>query len=147
MEELKVKIELEPASDGIVWPEDNCEIKTDIHNTKGVVVGTDGNFRTIDTKEMDRIFEEIGDTGVARSLSDEYVMCFTSNAVVYTNSSSYLVGSVMVLKTGKDSRINDLTDIDIKKIRTLFQMGLINLSFGEMKFPAYPLDHDYGEAA
>ena len=57
MEELKVKIELEPASDGIVWPEDNCEIKADIHNTKGVVVGTDGNFRTIDTKEMDRIFE------------------------------------------------------------------------------------------
>ena len=53
----------------------------------------------------------------------------------------------MVLKTGKDSRINDLTDIDIKKIRTLFQMGLVNLSFGEMKFPAYPLDHDYGEAA
>lgn len=142
MEELKIKIELDPVNDGLIWPEDNSDIKVDIHNTKGVVVGTDGNFRSIDIKEMDRLFEGIGDNGMARSLSDEYVMCFTSNAVVYTNSSSYLVGSVLVLKAGKDSRIKDLTDIDIKKIRTLFQMGLVNLSFGEMKFPAYSLEQE-----
>ena len=142
MEELKVKIELEPARDGIVWPEDDNEIKSDIHNTKGLVVGTDGNFRTLDLYEMDRVFEELGDNGMARSLSDDYVICFSSNAVIYTNDSRYLVGSVLVLKTGKDSRVKDLTDIDIKKIRTLFQMGLVNLTFGDEKFQAYPLEQE-----
>ena len=142
MEELTIRIELEPARDGIEWPEDGHEIKSDILNTKGLVVGTDGNFRTLDLREMDRIFEEIGENCMACSLSDDYVICFSSNAIVYSGDSRYLVGSALALKTGKDSKIKDLTDIDIKKIRTLFKMGIVNLTFGEARFPAYTLEQE-----
>ena len=126
-----------------IWRKaDKYDIESDVRNIKGVVIGTDGNYRCIDLFEMDRLFEKIGDIGMARSLSDDYVICFSSNAVVYRDPSRYLVGSALVLKTGKNSRIKDLTDIDVKKIRTLFQKGLVNLSFGETKFQAYPLEPD-----
>ncbi|MBR1669105.1 MAG: hypothetical protein IJ695_00215 [Butyrivibrio sp.] len=84
-------------------------------------------------RKTDRIFEEIGKNGMACSLSDDYVICFSSNAIVYSGDSRYLVGSALAIKTRKDSRIKDLTDIDIKKIRALFQMGIVNLTFGEAR--------------
>ena len=142
MEEIKIKIALEPARDGIEWPEDVPETGSDISRTKGLVVGTDGNFRAIGLCEMDRIFEELEETGMARPLGDDYVICFSSNAFVFTKDSRYLVGSVLALKRGKDSEIKDLTDIDIKKIRTLIQRGIVDLAFGDEKIPAYLLEQE-----
>ena len=54
----------------------------------------------------------------------------------------YLVGSAVMVKVGKDSRIKPLTDIDIKLMRTYFQMGLITLTYAGEKFGAYPLEYE-----
>ena len=59
-----------------------------------------------------------------------------------TGYARYLVGSAIMVKVGKDSRIKPLTDIDIKIMRTNFQMGLITLTYGSETFGAYPLEYE-----
>ena len=46
-----------------------------------------------------------------------------------------------MIKVGKDSRIKPLTDIDIKHMRTNFQMGLVTLTYDRETFGAYPLEY------
>ncbi len=148
MEELKIKIELDPVNDRIIqFPGNRSEIESDISNPKALVVGTDGNFRTVNTTELDRILEDLGDDGLAYSLSKDYVMVFSNRAIVHTEFGNYLVGSAVFMKTGRDSRIKELSSLDIKAIRTLFERSLVKLSCASVSFKAFPLDHDYGEAA
>ena len=144
MEELKIKIELDPVTDGIIQFPGNCnkDVGGDINDRKALVIGTDGNFRTVDTAEMDRIFDGIGHDGYAYSIGNDYVMCFSGNSIMNAEFTRYLVGSAIMVKVGKDSRIKSLTDIDIKLMRTYFQMGLITLTYGGEKFGAFPLEYE-----
>ncbi|MBQ6409414.1 MAG: hypothetical protein IJJ64_15440 [Butyrivibrio sp.] len=144
MEELKIKINLDPVTDGIIqFPGNfNRNVGGDIRNRKALVIGTDGNFRTIDTAEMDRIFDGIGEEGYAEPVGDDYLLCFSSKSVMNAEFTRYLVGSAVMVKVGKDSRIKPLSDIDIKLMRTYFQMGLITLTYGKKKFLAYPLEYE-----
>ena len=142
MEELKIKIELDPVTDGIIQFPGNFmkDVSSDIR--KGLVIGTDENFRTVNTDEMDRIFDGIGQDGYAASIGDDYLLCFSGNSIMDMGYARYLVGSAIMVKVGKDSRIKPLTDIDIKIMRTNFQMGLITLTYGSETFGAYPLEYE-----
>lgn len=142
MEELKIKIELDPVTDGIIKFPGNlmADVSGDIR--KGLVIGTDENFRTVNTDEMDRIFDGIGLDGYAAPIGDDYLLCFSGNSIMDTGYARYLVGSAIMVKVGKDSRIKPLTDIDIKIMRTNFQMGLITLTYGSETFGAYPLEFE-----
>ena len=142
MEELKIKIELDPVTDGIIQFPGNFmkDVSSDIR--KGLVIGTDENFRTANTDEMDRIFDGIGQDGYAAPIGDDYLLCFSGNCIMDTGYARYLVGSAIMVKVGKDSRIKPLTDIDIKIMRTNFQMGLITLTYGSETFGAYPLEYE-----
>ena len=130
MEELKIKIELDPVTDGIIQFPGNFmkDVSSDIR--KGLVIGTDENFRTVNTDEMDRIFDGIGQDGYAAPIGDDYLLCFSGNSIMDMGYARYLVGSAIMVKVGKDSRIKPLTDIDIKIMRTNFQMGLITVTYG-----------------
>ncbi|MBO5623302.1 MAG: hypothetical protein J5959_16925, partial [Butyrivibrio sp.] len=75
-------------------------------------------------------------------VDDDYLLCFSGNSVMDSGYSRYRVGSAVMVKVGKDSRIKPLTDIDIKLMRTYFQMGLITLTYGGEKFGAYPLEYE-----
>jgi hypothetical protein len=142
MEELKIKIELDPVTDGIIQFPGNFmkDVSSDIR--KGLVIGTDENFRSVNTDEMDRIFDGIGQDGYAAPIGDDYLLCFSGNSIMDTGYARYLVGSAIMVKVGKDSRIKPLTDIDIKIMRTNFQMGLITLTYGSETFGAYPLEYE-----
>ena len=142
MEELKIKIELDPVTDGIIQFPGNFmkDVSSDIR--KGLVIGTDENFRTVNTDEMDRIFDGIGQDGYAAPIGDDYLLCFSGKSIMDTGYARYLVGSAIMVKVGKDSRIKPLTDIDIKIMRTNFQMGLITLTYGSETFGAYPLEYE-----
>ena len=142
MEELKIKIELDPVADGIIQFPGNFmkDVSSDIR--KGLVIGTDENFRTVNTDEMDRIFDGIGQDGYAAPIGDDYLLCFSGNSIMDTGYARYLVGSAIMVKVGKDSKIKPLTDIDIKIMRTNFQMGLITLTYGSETFGAYPLEYE-----
>lgn len=142
MEELKIKIELDPVTDGIIQFPGNFKKDVSGDIRRALVIGTDGNFRTIDTAEMDRIFDGIGQDGYAAPVGDDYLLCFSGNSVMDSGYSRYLVGSAVMVKVGKDSRIKPLTDIDIKLMWTYFQMGLITLTYGGEKFGAYPLEYE-----
>lgn len=142
MEELKIRIELDPAKDGIIHFPDNPDLELigDIDQRKALVIGTDGNFRIINTAEMEKIYTEIEGKCIAAPLGDGYVMCFSSDSVIESEFSQYLVGSAMILKIGRDRKIKPLTDIDIKKMRILFDIGTITLKYGKTRFGAYALD-------
>lgn len=144
MEDIKIRIELDPVRDGIIQFPGNPDLKLEeeIKNRKAIVIGTDGNFRVIDTAEMERIYEGMEGKCIAAPLGDDYVMCFSSDSVIDAEFTKYLVGSAMVLKIGNDSRIRRLTDIDIKKMRILFDVGTITLVYGKTRFGAYPLELD-----
>ena len=147
MEELKIRIELEPAKDGIIQFPGNPDEKNgaEITDRKALVIGTDGNFRTIGTVEMDRIFDEIGENGICEPIGKDYLMCFPEKSVIMAEFTGYFVGSAVMVKIGKDSRIKPLSDLDIKLMRTYFEMGLVTLTYGRDKFDAYPLE--YADAA
>ena len=113
-----------------------------IKNQKAIVIGTNGSYRTIDEDEMNQIMVKLGDNGLAKSISDDYVMLFSAESVINAEFTRYLVGSVLVMKIGDDSRIKDITDFDIDMMRTFFETDLVTLTYGKEKFDAYPLEYE-----
>ncbi len=144
MKDIEIRINLDPVNDKIInFPVRNIQGNgKEIRNQKAVVIGTDGNFRTIDADEMDRIMKALGDSGHARSISDDYVMVYSAESVIDAEFTRYLVGSVLVLKIGEDSKIKDITDYDVEMMRMHFEMDLVPLKYGSKKFDAYPLEYE-----
>lgn len=144
MKELDIRINLNPVNDKILnFPvRNNPGDGKNVKNQKGVVIGTDYSYRTVDEDEVNRIMAALGDNGIAKSISDDYVMLFSAESVINAEFTRYLVGSVLVLKIGDDSRIKDLTDFDIDMMRTFFETDLVTLTYGKEKFDAYPLEYD-----
>lgn len=144
MDELDIRIELDPVKDGIVrFPVNfNKYLCGEVIARKALIVGTDLSFRTIGTGEMDSIFEEIGENGLCEPIGKNYLLCFSEKGVINDGYIRYLVGSAVMIKIGYDSRIVPLSDIDIKKMRTLFAMGTVTLSYGAKRFGAYLLEYE-----
>ena len=144
MEDLMIRIELDPVNDKIVnFPvRNNSGDGKDIKNVKALVIGTNGEYRTVDTDEMEKIMIALETKSLAKSLSDDYVMMYSAESVINAEFTRYLVGSVLVMKIGKDSKFKDLTDFDIDMMRTFFEMNLVTLTYGREKFDAYPLEYE-----
>ena len=144
MKELDIRIDLDPVNDKIVnFPvRNNSGDGKNVKNQKAVVIGTNGTYRTVDVDEMDRIMTALGDNGFVKSISDDYVMLFSAESIINAEFTRYLVGSVLVMKIGDDSRIKDITDFDIDMMRTFFEMNLVTLTYGKEKFDAYPLEYE-----
>ena len=144
MEDLMIRIELDPVNDKIVnFPvRNNSGDGKDIKNVKALVIGTNGEYRTVDTDEMEKIMIALGTKSLAKSLSDDYVMMYSAESIINAEFTRYLVGSVLVMKIGKDSKFKDLTDFDIDMMRTFFEMNLVTLTYGREKFDAYPLEYE-----
>lgn len=144
MKDLDIRINLDPVHDKILnFPvRNNPRDGKNIKNQKAVVIGTNGTYRTVDEDEMDRIMTALGDNGIAKSLSENYVMLFSAESIINAEFTRYLVGSVLVMKIGDDSRIKDLTDFDIDMMRTFFETDLVTLTYGKEKFDAYPLEYE-----
>ncbi|MBE5839531.1 hypothetical protein [Butyrivibrio sp.] len=144
MKDLDIRINLDPVNDKILnFPvRNNPGDGKNIKNQKAVVIGTNGTYRTVDVDEMDRIMTALGDNGIAKSLSENYVMLFSAESIINAEFTRYLVGSVLVMKIGDDSRIKNLTDFDIDMMRTFFETDLVTLTYGKEKFDAYPLEYE-----
>ena len=144
MKDLDIRINLDPVNDKILnFPvRNNPRDGKNIKNQKAVVIGTNGTYRTVDEDEMDRIMTALGDNGIAKSLSENYVMLFSAESIINAEFTRYLVGSVLVMKIGDDSRIKDLTDFDIDMMRTFYETDLVTLTYGKEKFDAYPLEYE-----
>ena len=144
MKELDIRINLDPVNDKILnFPvRNNPRDGKNIKNQKAVVIGTNGTYRTVDEDEMDRIMTALGDNGIAKSLSENYVMLFSAESIINAEFTRYLVGSVLVMKIGDDSRIKDLTDFDIDMMSTFYETDLVTLTYGKEKFDAYPLEYE-----
>ena len=144
MKELDIRINLDPVNDKILnFPvRNNPGDGKNVKNQKGVVIGTDYSYRTVDEDEANRIMCALGENGIAKSISEDYVMLFSAESVINAEFTRYLVGSVLVLKIGGDSRIKDLTDFDIDMMRTFFETDLVTLTYGKEKFDAYPLEYE-----
>lgn len=144
MRELDIRIELDPVNDKILnFPvRNNPGNGKEIKNQKAIVIGTNGSYRTIDEDEMDQIMVKLGDNGLAKSISEDYVMLFSAESIINAEFTRYLVGSVLVMKIGDDSRIKDITDFDIDMMRTYFETDLVTLTYGKEKFDAYPLEYE-----
>ena len=144
MKNLEIRINLDPVNDKIInFPvRNNPGDGRNIKNQKGIVIGTDGNYRTVDADEVDSIMVALGDNGIAKSISEDYVMLFSAESIINAEFTRYLVGSVLVMKIGDDSRIKDITDFDIDMMRTFFETDLVTLTYGKEKFDAYPLEYE-----
>ena len=144
MEDLMIRIDLDPVNDKIVnFPvRNNSGDGKDIKNVKALVIGTNGEYRTVDTDEMEKIMIALDTKSLAKSLSDDYVMMYSAESVINAEFTRYLVGSVLVMIIGKDSKFIDLTDFDIDMMRTFFEMNLVTLTYGREKFDAYPLEYE-----
>lgn len=144
MKDLEIRINLDPVNDKIInFPvRNNPGDGTEVKNVKGIVMGTNGEFRTVDEDEVYRIMTALEGKSLARSLSDDYMMLFSLEGVINAEFTRYLVGSVLIMKVGKDARFKDLTDFDIDMMRTFFETDLVTLTYGKEKFDAYPLEYE-----
>ncbi len=144
MKDLDIRINLDPVNDKIVnFPVRNNPVDgKNVKNQKGIVIGTDCSYRTVDEDETYQIIAKLGDNGLAKSLSDDYVMIFSAESIINAEFSRYLVGSVLVLKTGTDSKFKDITEFDVDMMRTFFETDLVTLTYGKEKFDAYPLEYE-----
>ena len=144
MKDLDIRINLDPVNDKIVnFPvRNNTADGKNVKNQKGIVIGTDGKYRTVDEDEAERIMTALEYTGFAKSLSEDYVMVFSSESIINAEFSRYLVGSVLVMKIGRDAKLKDITDFDVDMMRTFFATDLVTLTYGKEKFDAYPLEYE-----
>ena len=97
MKDLEIRINLDPVNDKIInFPvRNNPGDGRNIKNQKGIVIGTDGNYRTVDADEVDSIMVALGDNGIAKSISEDYVMLFSAESIINAEFTRYLVGSVL----------------------------------------------------
>ncbi|SFG06699.1 hypothetical protein SAMN04487761_10357 [Lachnospiraceae bacterium C7] len=137
MEDIKIRIELNPAKDGIIaFPKD-----TRIGSNKALVIGTNGTYRIVDADEMDKIMEELGDDRIGAPIGSDYIMCMNADKIVKADGGSYFIGSALVMKIDTTGMVVDLRDDDIKQIECLFASRIVTLTAKGESFSAYELDY------
>lgn len=136
MNTLKIKIQLDPISDGVGWDKEE-KVNSE---KRAVIVGTNGIYRLVEREEVIDILDKLQGIGVSDYLGKtKYVLVFNGDKILEVDSNRYIVGSVMVVKdTGEKVDLVDLDEIDT--ILKEFDSRLITLCSNGTRFSAYAID-------
>ncbi|MCR4746722.1 MAG: hypothetical protein K5894_16015 [Lachnospiraceae bacterium] len=134
--EIDIRIELKPATDGIVnFPSDNESSKC-----SGVIIGTDGSYKKVDLFGALQVIREIPKEKRSYKRIDDNVYFVNDDALLYTADGRYLVGSTLGVKTDDEDSITDLNDDEVEEILENFKSYIEDVEMEGYHFPAFYLE-------
>lgn len=135
LDSLEIKIQLDPVSDGIIaFPK-----KDKIKDQRGIVIGTNGEYRIVNAEEVADIFNRFDDNAMAISTGD-YVGVFDERKAINISGSKYLVGSMLIFKSYNTDIVMPITEDDIARMIIEFKSRIVTLTTGKENFSAYEIN-------
>lgn len=136
MKTIEININLDPIKDGAV-----CIAKPVTTSEKvGLVVGTNGKFRIINDREVQQLFEHLGENaGVEPMGKSGYAAVFRVDRIMKIEDEHYFVGSAMILKC--DGARLDMMEAElVEEAKEAFTSRLVMLKSEDVQFSGFQLD-------
>lgn len=136
MKEIEINICLDPVSDGV----DFILEKEKNKSKQALVIGTNGEYRTIEEGEVFDILDRLDTVSESDFMGKtDFLAIFNAKKVISTGGSKFVVGSVLIVKGDREGIA--LLDIEeIKQAKMEFQSRLVTLCGSGIQFSAYELD-------
>ena len=135
MNKIEINIQLDPVNDGAsFFPE-----KVVNKSKQGVVIGTNSEYRMVEEAEVYQILEQLGQVSDSDYMGKtSFLAVFNAKKVLSTGTSKFLVGSMLVVKGGRNG-IELLNAEEVEKVKVEFESRLVTLCGSGTQFSAYEL--------
>lgn len=135
MKQIEINIQLDPVTDGPCFLPEKVTNKS----KQALVIGTNGEYRTIDEDEVYEIFDRMSTVSESGYMGKtDFLAVFNSKKMLSTGGSKFVVGSVLIVKGVRDG-IALLDTEEIEQAKTEFQSRLAILCGSGIQFSAYEL--------
>ena len=134
MELAQIKITLNPLEDGLLSLNGTCKI----NDRRGIVVGTNGAYRTVTGDEVSEIIENLGGVSQSTSMGD-YLGVYDSRKVISPSGGKYFVGSMLVIACDRSQIAKSITEDEATKMYNEFMSRMVSISIGTESFGAYEI--------
>lgn len=136
MKKIEVKIALDPVNDGA----EITEIKLMRKNEGALIIGTNGDSRTVDAIEANSILEKLSAVGHGEYLGkSDYIAMFNGDKIINFGTGRCFIGSVIILKYAHE-KLSLLEGEDFKEAAKEFESRLITIIGDGQEFSALELD-------
>lgn len=135
MNKIEINIQLDPVTDGASFMPDKVVNKS----RQGLVIGTNGEYRTIDEAEVYEILDRLAKVSESDYMGKtSFLAVFNAKKVLSTGGARFVVGSVLIIK-GIREGIALLDTEEIEQAKEEFESRLVTLCGSGIQFSAYEL--------
>ena len=114
--------EIENIPDNIIPFE---ERKRMIGNRQGVIAGVNGLLMFLESDDLKALFRELGDTLIGTPMGESYQLICSEENLYADDSSYYVDGEVLVVKTNVYGEIQPLTKEDLAVIDLFIERRIV----------------------
>ena len=138
MNEVKIEINLNPLTDGIV--QTTCADETaERQERHALVIATNGDMKPISLQEVKAILDGLNGCSGSVMLGDmDYIAIFNDDKAFDTEDGRYFVGSMLIMRIDGD-RLVPLTEEEIQTARGLLSERMRDMIAGDLRFSALEL--------
>lgn len=135
MKKIEVKIALDPVNDGAEIKDINLIRK----NEGALIIGTNGESRTVDALEANSILDKLSSVGHGEYLGNsDYIAMFNGDKIINFGTGRCFIGSAIILKYAHE-KLSLLVDEDFKEAAREFESRLITIVGDGQEFSALEL--------
>lgn len=135
MNKIEINIQLDPVTDGASYMPDKVINKS----RQGLVIGTNGEYRTIDEAEVYEILDRLAEVSESDYMGKtSFLAVFNAKKVLTTGGARFVVGSVLIIK-GVREGIALLDAEEMEQAKAEFESRLVTLCGSGIQFSAYEL--------
>lgn len=135
MKKIEVKIALDPVNDGAEIKDINLIRK----NEGALIIGTNGESRTVDALEANSILDKLSSVGHGEYLGNsDYIAMFNGDKIISFGTGRCFIGSAIILKYAHE-KLSLLVDEDFKEAAKEFESRLIKIVGDGQEFSALEL--------
>ena len=134
MNEVKIEINLNPLTDGIV--QTTCADEAERQERHALVIATNGDMKPISLQEVKEILDGLNGCSGSVMLGDmDYIAIFNDDKAFDTEEGRYFVGSMLIMRIDGD-RLVPLTEEEIQTARGLLSERMRDMTAGDLRFSA-----------
>ena len=137
MNEVKIEINLNPLTDGIV--QTICIDKAERQDQRALVIATNGDMKQISLQEAMKILDGLKDCSGSIIIGDsDYIVIFNDDKAFDTQEGRYFVGSMLIMRIDGD-RLVPLAEEEIQTARGLLSERMREMTADDLRFSALEL--------
>lgn len=137
MNEMNLRIELDPLHDGISFS--GTDFPIDRTDKQAAVIGTNGKYRRISLKEARKIFDSMMYCCSSIILGDDFMAVYNRDKTFMMDGTDYYAGSLLVFRMA-GSRMYALSEEELNEVLELLKERMAEFRSGAEYFSALELD-------